>query len=270
MPPPDRIALAGSGKEAARRRTWRIPTAYRPRRVANPPGLLHASGSGSSEPLPRPPTKRLCGSTASAQAIGEGRRGRRRATLPQRAACARSVERARAREARSPGCRSRGSPAGTGRCRSRSAEPALLLDQLHRDAEQADDAAGRDEAARVERARARLVLALRLFPPALDEPAHDAAAEDRGGGADRRGSEPTAKLSERTPSSSTAITRNTPSSTRPQGSLRFRMPLMTTDMRRACGAGASSLPMPWIHCTSILPRRRVQQVLALGDGRRSR
>ena len=65
--------------------------------------------------------------------------------------------------------------------------------------------------------------------------------------------EPTAKLRERMPSSSTAITRNTPSSTSPQGSRRLRMPLITTDISRACGAGASWLPMPWIHCSSTLP-----------------
>jgi len=62
--------------------------------------------------------------------------------------------------------------------------------------------------------------------------------------------EPTAKLRDRMPSSSTATTRNTPSRTRPQGSLRLRIPLMTTDIKRACGAGASWLPIPWIHCSS--------------------
>ena len=46
------------------------------------------------------------------------------------------------------------------------------------------------------------------------------------------------------PSSSTAMTRKTPSSTSPQGSLRLRMPLMTVAIRRACGAAAFSLPMP--------------------------
>ena len=28
---------------------------------------------------------------------------------------------------------------------------------------------------------------------------------------------------------------------------------MTTDIRRACGAGASWLPIPWIHCSSTRP-----------------
>ena len=46
------------------------------------------------------------------------------------------------------------------------------------------------------------------------------------------------------PSSSTAITRKTPSNTNPHGSFRLRMPLMTVAMRRACGAAAFSLPMP--------------------------
>ena len=64
---------------------------------------------------------------------------------------------------------------------------------------------------------------------------------------------PTAKESERTPSSSTPMTRKTPSMTSPQGSFLLRIPLMTVAMRRAWGAAAFSLPMPGIHCTSMRP-----------------
>ena len=65
--------------------------------------------------------------------------------------------------------------------------------------------------------------------------------------------DPTAKDNERTPSSSTAITVKTPSITRPQGSFWLKIPLITVAINRACGAAAFSLPMPWIHCTSIRP-----------------
>ncbi len=67
------------------------------------------------------------------------------------------------------------------------------------------------------------------------------------------------------PSSSMAMTRKTPSSTSPQGSLRLRMPLMTVAMSRACGAAAFSLPIPWIHCTSILCVCRVVEIFAVGQ-----
>lgn len=46
-------------------------------------------------------------------------------------------------------------------------------------------------------------------------------------------------------------TMNTPNSTSPHGRLRFRMPLMTVDMRTACGAGMSAEPMPGSSCHSI-------------------
>ena len=74
---------------------------------------------------------------------------------------------------------------------------------------------------------------------------------------------PTAKASERIPSSSTTTTRNTPSITSPQGSLRVRMPLMTVDISCAWGAGARSLPMPWIHWTSICPDLGLYRYLPL-------
>ena len=64
---------------------------------------------------------------------------------------------------------------------------------------------------------------------------------------------PTANVSDRTPSSSTTITSATPSSTSAHGSLRDRIPLITVAISRPCGAAAFSLPMPWIHCTSISP-----------------
>ena len=53
----------------------------------------------------------------------------------------------------------------------------------------------------------------------IDYPAHDASAENCQRRRDGKYA-PTAKDSERTPSSSTAITRETPSSTSPHGSLR--------------------------------------------------
>ena len=74
---------------------------------------------------------------------------------------------------------------------------------------------------------------------------------------------PTANVSERTPSSSTTMTSATPSSTSVHGSLRERMPLMTVAIRRPCGAAAFSLPMPWIHWTSICAGGGVVEVLAV-------
>ena len=53
------------------------------------------------------------------------------------------------------------------------------------------------------------------------------------------------------PSSSTAMTRNTPIATRRHGRRWLRMPVMTVAISRPCGAAALSLPMPVIHCTSI-------------------
>ena len=63
---------------------------------------------------------------------------------------------------------------------------------------------------------------------------------------------PTANASERMPRISTASTSATPIKTSRQGSRWFRIPLMTVAIRRACGAGALSPPMPGAHCTSIL------------------
>ena len=56
--------------------------------------------------------------------------------------------------------------------------------------------------------------------------------------------EPTAKLRERMPEQLDRDHQEHAEQDEPQGSLRLRIPLMTTDMRRACGAGASWLPMP--------------------------
>ena len=64
--------------------------------------------------------------------------------------------------------------------------------------------------------------------------------------------DPTANVSDRIPISSTAITRNTPSSTSPHGSFCCRIPLITVAISRACGAAAFSLPIPSTHCTSIV------------------
>jgi hypothetical protein len=119
---------------------------------------------------------------------------------------------------------------------------------FERYADEADDAAGGDQSRgeRASRARFRFrpsAVAAGFFDGLIDEPADHAAAKDGQRGADGEiGAD--GELSERMPSSSTAMTRKTPIRTSPQGSLRVRMPLMTVAMRRACGAGGFSLPMP--------------------------